>query len=164
MDINFKPGTLQVRRAIRRMKGKGFVESDPKSKQSRRGLTIAPEAVAALEQHCERQTFARKAAGPAWTDHGYVFANSVGGPLEPGNLMRRSFWPRLDRAGLPRTLRFRDIRHTVASLMLKLDEKVIQGQLGHAGIATTANVYSHLSAKKKRDAALRLGSLLAANG
>ncbi len=48
--------------------------------------------------------------------------------------------------------------------MIDLDEnlKVVQEQLGHANIATTANIYGHLSARKKRDAARWLGSLLAA--
>jgi integrase len=42
--------------------------------------------------------------------------------------------------------------------------KAIQEQLGHANIATTANIYGHLSARAKRDAALRLGDALAAEG
>jgi len=47
--------------------------------------------------------------------------------------------------------------------MIDLDEnlKVVQQQLGHADIGTTANIYGHLSAKKKRGAAMRLGDLLA---
>jgi integrase len=48
--------------------------------------------------------------------------------------------------------------------MIDMDEnlKMIQEQLGHADIATTPNIYGHLSARKKRGAALRLGELLAA--
>ena len=107
--------------------------------------------------------FECRKAGEAWEDRGLVFCNALGRPIEAGNLTRRSYWPLLDRAGLPRSVRFHDLRHTVASLMIDLDEnlKVVQEQLGHADIGTTANIYGHLSAKKKRDAALRLGSLLA---
>ena len=50
--------------------------------------------------------------------------------------------------------------------MLELGEnlKAIQEQLGHADMATAANIYGHLSARAKRDAALRLGDALAAKG
>ena len=92
-----------------------------------------------------------------------MFPNRVGGYIEVGNMQCRSYWPLLERAGLARTVRFHNLRHTVASLMIELDEnlKVIQEQLGHADIVTTANIYGHLSARKKRGAALRLGELLA---
>jgi len=163
-DVDLEGGTLQVRRSVRRLKGHGFVEGEPKSKQSRRGLTLHPIAVAALARHRERQAFARRAAAADWEDRDLVFTNRVGGYIEVGNMRRRSYWPLLKRAGLARTVRFHDLRHTVASLMIEMDEnlKVIQEQLGHADIATTANVYGHLSARKKREAALRLGELLAA--
>jgi integrase len=165
-DVDLKAGTLQVRRSVRRLPKRGFVEERPKSETSRRGLTLPPAALVALERHRERQVFERKAASTAWNDLGLVFCNTVGGYVEVGNLKRRSYWPILDRAGLPRSTRLHDLRHTVASLMLDLDEnlKVVQEQLGHADISTTANIYGHLSARKKREAALRLGALLSAGG
>lgn len=49
-----------------------------------------------------------------------VFANEVGRPIESGNLLRRSFWPLLKAAGLPR-IRFHDLRHSAATLMLGLN-------------------------------------------
>jgi integrase len=53
----------------------------------------------------------------AWDDNDLVFANEVGRPIEAASLRNRSFWPLLERAGLPR-IRFHDLRHTAATLML----------------------------------------------
>lgn len=144
----------------------GFAEEPPTTETSRRGHTLPTAAVAALERHRERRAFERKRAGDAWGDRGLVFCNVVGGYVEAVNLKRRTYWPMPDRAGLPRSTRLHDLLHTVASLMINLDEslKAIQELLGHADISTTANIYGCLSAKKKRDAAMRLDSLLAANG
>ena len=61
------------------------------------------------------------------------------------NLTGRSFKPTLKRAGLP-DIRFHDLRHTCATLMLceGVHIKVVQELLGHATIAITLDTYSHL--------------------
>jgi integrase len=55
--------------------------------------------------------------GPAWTDYDTVFTSEVGGPLDGSNILQRYFYPLLEGAGLPR-VRFHDLRHTAATLML----------------------------------------------
>jgi len=74
-----------------------------------------------------------------------VFTNSVGEPLDPDNLVRREFHPALSRAGL-RRIRFHDLRHTYAALLISQGEniKFIQHQMGHASIQTTMDCYGHL--------------------
>ena len=61
------------------------------------------------------------------------------------NMMGRHFRPALEAAGLPR-IRFQDLRHTYASLMIYQGENVvyIQNQLGHSNPTVTLNVYTHL--------------------
>ena len=68
----------------------------------------------------------------------------------------------LKRAGLPR-IRFHDLRHTCASLLVSLDMnmKVIQKYLGHSNMSTTADIYSHLDANATGEAGMKLGKLLA---
>lgn len=66
----------------------------------------------------ERVEEERLGKGEAWHDMGLVFANEIGRPLEAGNVLRRSFWPLLKRAELPH-MRFHDLRHTAATLLLE---------------------------------------------
>lgn len=79
-DVDLTLGSLQVRRTVQRLKGRGIVESEPKSAQGRRRLSLSPLAVIALRQHRARQVEARLAAGSAWDDHDLVFANTFGRP------------------------------------------------------------------------------------
>jgi integrase len=77
------------------------------------------------------------------------------------NLTARSFKRVLKYAGL-RDIRFHDLRHTFATLMLQNGEhpKVVQEMLGHATIAITMDTYSHVLPDMQRDAVARLGVLL----
>ena len=92
---------------------------------------------------------------------GLVFPNEIGRPIERGNLVRRSFQPILDRAGLPR-IRFHDLRHTAATLLLSegTHPKVVQERLGHSTIGVTLDVYSHVLPHMQREAAAKLDRLL----
>jgi integrase len=80
-----------------------------------------------------------------YRDQGLVFASEVGTPLNRHNLGRRSFKPLLERAGLP-DVRFHDLRHTCATLLLSksVHPKFVQELLGHATIAITLDTYSHV--------------------
>jgi integrase len=56
-------------------------------------------------------------AGSEWQDNGLVFTNSKGPPLDAQNVVNGSFKPLLEQAGL-QIIRFHDLRHTCATLML----------------------------------------------
>ncbi len=74
-----------------------------------------------------------------------MFPSGVGTPLSGGNL-NRTFKATLQRAGLPKSTRFHDLRHTCATLLLKqgVHVRFVQELLGHADISLTLNVYSHV--------------------
>jgi integrase len=76
---------------------------------------------------------------------GLVFATQSGTLLHPSNLRDRSFTPLLKKAALP-TIRFHDLRHTCATLLLgrNVNPKVVSEMLGHATIAITLDTYSHV--------------------
>jgi integrase len=90
-----------------------------------------------------------------------VFCNALGRPIEPTNLLHRSFKRLLERAGLSR-IRFHDLRHTYATLALLNGDKpkVVQETLGHASITLTMDTYSHLLPDMQEDAAARMERLL----
>ena len=75
-----------------------------------------------------------------------MFYSTIGTPLSRRNLVRRSFKPLLQKAGLPHTVRFHDLKHTCAPLLLINGEhpKFVQELLGHATISITLNTYSHV--------------------
>lgn len=78
-------------------------------------------------------------------DHGLVFCNELGRPKDASALVSRSFLPLLRCAGLPR-VRFHDLRHTCATLLLKrgVHPKIVQELLGHSSISITLGTYSHV--------------------
>ena len=82
--------------------------------------------------------------------------------LSRHNVYKRSFKPLLERAGLPHTFRFHDLRHTFATLMSCSGGhvKVVQEMLGHATISITLDLYSHVLQDMQEDAVDRLGAML----
>lgn len=99
--------------------------------------------------------------GGAWEDNDLVFPNEIGRPLEASNLLRRSFVPLLTRSRVPR-LRFHDLRHTAATLMLGrgIHPKIVSEMLGHSQISVTLDLYSHVTPTMQRDATAALDAVL----
>jgi len=120
-------------------------------------------AVDALRRHYGRQLKERVEAGPEWIESGLVFCNAKGNPINPSNLRSRSFIPLLKNADLP-LIRFHDLRHTSATLLLGLgtNPKIVQEILGHSQISVTMDVYSHVLPTMQRDAMTDLNNLLIA--
>jgi len=76
-------------------------------------------------------------------------------------MLVRAFWPIRDKAGFPE-LRFHDLRHTAATLMLEagVDLKRVSERLGHSTINITADRYLHVTPAMDRAAADAVGRLL----
>ncbi len=150
-DVDLPGRALAVTGSLQRVTGLGQLRSDPKTAASRRRVPLVPRAVAALRRHRDAQTAGRERAGEWWQDHGLVFCTTLGTPLEAGNVLRRSFRPLLERAGLP-PIRFHDLRHTAATLMLSegVPVKVASEVLGHSTTAITADTYQHVTEAMQR--------------
>jgi integrase len=142
-DADLDRGTLRVGRALVREGGRHIV-GETKTKRGRRRVNLTPRTVAALKAHRKGQLEQRVKVGSLYEDHGLIFASEKGTPLSPENLVKRSFKPLLKRAGLPE-IRFHDLRHTCATLLLGrgVHPKIVQELLGHATIAMTLDTYSH---------------------
>jgi integrase len=85
-------------------------------------------------------------ASPPRDRDAFVFTAPKGGPLRHHNFYKRQFCPALVRAGLPAQIRFHDLRHTCASLLIAqgAHPKAIQAHLGHSSIQVTMDRYGHL--------------------
>lgn len=94
-----------------------------------------------------------------------VFPNRDGKPEHPDNLRRRVFYPSLRRAGL-RRIRFHDLRHNFASLLIaqNVNVKVISVLMGHSSIKVTLDVYGHLLPNATEEVAERLGRFVFGSG
>jgi integrase len=146
-DIDLERGTITVVRSLR-----GADTGGPKSKTSRRSVVLFDETIAALRAHRTRQLEERLLAGTMWQDGDLVFPNEFGAFQSPQRLRDR-LKAILDRSGLPR-IRFHDLRHSAATNWLKGDmhPKVASERLGHASVAITLDLYSHVTATMQREA------------
>ena len=141
-DVDLESGVLRVGRALVREGGR-YRLGETKTKRGHRSIRLAPRAVSALGTHRKRQLEERMRLGDLYEDHGLVFATRKGTSVNPENLVKRSFKPLLERAGLPE-IRFHDLRHTCATLLGRgVHPKLVQELLGHATIAMTLDTYSH---------------------
>jgi integrase len=95
----------------------------------------------------------------------WIFCNSDGGPLDMQNLKNRHFNKCLEAAKL-RRIRFHDLRHTFASLLIGNGEPLayVKDQLGHSSIRVTVDVYGHLVPGANRQAVNRLPAAKSATG
>ena len=98
--VDLDNGHLSVVATRLRVNRLGVVESEPKTERSRRRVSFGPSAVQEFMRVRERQRADREAAGPAWRETGYVFANALGNPLDP-ELPSREFKRLVKRLGLP---------------------------------------------------------------
>jgi integrase len=136
--------------------------TEPKSERSRRTVSLPGIVAAALRAHRTRQLEERLKVGPAWEEQGLVFATPIGTPLDPRNV-HREFRALVKQATLP-AIRFHDLRHTAASLLLAqgVAPRTIMETLGHSQISLTMDTYSHLMPALRADAAAKMDEILSA--
>jgi integrase len=94
--------------------------------------------------HTEHAKLSRNYSAGKSQDRDLIFCTPSGTPLDRGNVVKRDFWPLLKQAGM-RGIRFDDLRHTYATLLIAQGEspKYIQAQMGHASIQGTMDRYGH---------------------
>lgn len=143
-DVDLEQQTLRVVRAFKAEPG-GWVEGPPKSRRSRRTITLPAEVVAALRPLVDGKP------GDA-----LVFTTPTGNVVYPGNLRDRVWRPACQRAGITPIPRLHDLRHTHVSWLIALGIPLptIQARLGHEDIRTTIGTYGHLLPDAARQAAL----------
>jgi integrase len=143
-DVDLEERTVRVRKTLTLAKG-GPRLTEPKTRGSRRQIRFTSGAVEALERHRERQEAEGAAAGGKWNDWGLVFCTRRGTPIRRDNLHDKHWKPLLKKCGLP-DVRFHDLRHTCATLLLTkgVHPKIVSEMLGHSSIAITLDTYSHV--------------------
>ncbi len=141
-DVDLEAGTLAVRRSL---DVDGTFKS-PKNRAAKRTLRLTARALDALKAHKALQNAERLRAGARWQDHGLVFPNTLGKPMNAGNLYRREFQPLLERAGLTdEGFTIHSLRHTFATTLADkgVHPSTAQKMLGHSDIRMTLAIYTH---------------------
>jgi len=152
-DIDLDRGSLAVRRTLSRGKGGTWELSQPKTASGRRSIALPASCVTSLRKHKATQNAERLRLGEIWDDQDFVFTNRTGGPLHVNSLALQ--FAKLTKATALPKIRFHDLRHTSATLLLAqgVNPKIVQERLGHADISMTLNRYSHVTPDMQRLAA-----------
>lgn len=155
-DIDLDGRSLVVRHTLTREAGTWMLRQ-PKTPHSRRTVRLAPAVVDALRAHYLAEAQRLLALGHRIGPETLVFSDRWGDPVNPWHVTERAFKPLLRRAGLPE-VRFHDLRHSFASMMLSGGARVdvVSRMLGHASPAVTLNVYAHILPGDEDEAVARL--------
>ncbi|MBR6120373.1 MAG: site-specific integrase, partial [Oscillospiraceae bacterium] len=157
--IDFEVGTITINHTVTSttIDGKKTVieQDSAKTKSSLRTLPLVGSFRKYFEDVKAAQEFNKKVCGNCYNHEydGYIFVDELGERLNPDWLT--AAFPRfVEKHGLPR-MRFHDLRHSCASLLLAngVPLKQIQEWLGHSDFSTTANIYAHLDYRSKLSSA-----------
>jgi integrase len=144
-DIDFEAGTISVRQTVEpaAVKGGSLIVGPPKTEHSARTFRAPERIVALLWEQRRRQEARRVVHGGPW-EGDLVLCRDGGCPILPDTLNDWHAKARA-RAGLPREIRFHDLRHTYATNSLRAGVSVttVSRRLGHSSVSVTLNVYSH---------------------
>jgi integrase len=137
-----------------------YIFKEPKTSHSRRLVSMTPKLAGFLREYRQERKALCHQLGVELSLDDLVFANIEGKPLDP-SMLSHNFGKIAKRADLP-GVRFHDLRHTFASLMLLrgAKPKVISEALGHSSVAFTMDVYSHIIEGMQSDAMALLDEVL----
>lgn len=153
--IDFNRGTLTVKRTVTQVKIDGkyqIIEQDSaKTKSSLRTLPLVGSFREYFMEVKKAQEINKKVCGNCYNHKydGYIFVDELGERMKPDYLT--SYFPEYIQKHGMKKMRFHDLRHSCASLLLAngVPLKQIQEWLGHSDFSTTANIYAHLDYTSK---------------
>lgn len=160
-DVDLEARTLSVRHSLKRRERRYDLGDLKTGTKARRTLPLPAHVVEALRVHRDRQAFERAAAGDLWDGiDDLVFRDRYGRPRNNSGVTKR-FQKTLRELGI-RQVRFHDLRHTCATVLLEagVELKIVQEILGHSTIQTTGNIYAHVTDRSKRDSIALVGQIL----
>lgn len=162
-DVDLAAGRIAIRQTLLEVNYKTHF-GEPKTKGSRRSVSIDATTITALVDHRERQLAERLPTLEPSTDAALdlVFTQTDGRPMQPQNVSQ-AFGNTLRRLGLP-VIRLHDLRHTSATLALGagIHPKVVSERLGHSNIMITLETYSHVIPGLHEAAADQLAAVISA--
>ena len=162
--VDFKNKTITIKHKVTEAMVDGkltlIIKDKLKTKSSNRTLPLLPQVEERLLAEKSRQKQNKKLCKKSYEDNGYIFVNDLGRQIKPG-FVSNHFALLLEKQGL-RKIRFHDLRHSCASLLLSLGipMKQIQDWMGHSNFSTTADLYAHLDYTSKRESGVAIAGAL----
>ncbi len=160
-DVDFEGNSISVQRSLvwKGAPAQGWLLAPPKTERGRRRITIPTSLGNSLSALRKRQDQIMIKTGASYENSDFVFTNRCGRPFR---FITKVFKVALKQAGLPKTIRLYDLRHTSATLLLKAGEhiKVVSERLGHSGIWITLDTYIHVLPGMDSDASDHIEILL----
>jgi integrase len=164
-DVDLESGLMRVRRTLQRINGE-FLFGEPKSRRSRRIITLPTVCSQALRRHRDvaaaRGDVTQRAPLPHQPPD-LIFTTRSGRPIDPQSI-NKAFARLLKRAAVNPS-RVHDLRHTCASLLLLdgVSDREVMELLGHSSTYITMNIYAHVLDESKRRLAARIDNLFSDN-
>ncbi len=159
-DLDWQKKTITIQRQLKRLfRGEGYF-SPPKTRNGRRSVMLGDVTLAKLREQWERLKVLRQMAGSLWQENDLIFPSSIGTPKNQSNLYRE-FKELIRQSGLP-DIRFHDLRHTAATLLLNhgVPPIVVSRRLGHYKVSMTLDIYGHLMPEIQDTAAKLIDELI----
>lgn len=151
-DVDWIRGTIKVSRQIQDIPGLGSVAGEPKTYAGTRIILLGESILNELREH-KRRIEQESKLSIVWRDNDLILPSTVGTPFAHKDV-HQDFTETLHSANL-RRIRFHDLRHTAASLMLNhgVPALVVSKILGHSNPSVTLNVYAHSTLDMQSQAA-----------
>jgi integrase len=167
-DLDFDSHTVSIERTIHResiLQPDGsrigrIVVAPPKTASSRRVNQLSEPLIDVLVRHQMEQAIVRSLADDDWENSDYVFTNDRGNPLDESKFSKR--WSRFLRENGLRRIRFHDVRHSFATILIEEDSgnlASVSKALGHSSIGITMDIYAK-TARIDTQATSRMSELL----
>lgn len=157
-DVDFEKGLINIKQTLSH-DGKIFI-SGAKTKSSLRTINLPLSAIIVLKARKLTVSKEKLSLGPIYQDLDLVTCTQHGTPFNPANI-RRTFKRIIKFADVPE-IRFHDLRHTHATLLLSkgINVKVISERLGHSNIKVTLDTYSHVLPSMQAEVARKLDEII----
>lgn len=151
-NVNLNDGTIRISKTLSSTK-QGIVFTEPKTKNSNRKIAISKSVVEILKRNKVEQLKNKMRLGNSYKDNNMVCCKENGDFIDPKNFSR-DFHNLVVKSGI-KNIRFHDLRHTHASLLVKLGvhPKEISTRLGHSDVSITMNIYSHIYEETDKETA-----------
>lgn len=160
--VDLEAGTIDVCQSLSYARGVGYIIKEPKTKSSVRKVSLPPSIVPDVKALKIQSAKERMVAADLWEggERFFVFSSWNGKPLYPSSV--KTWWSRFTKRHSLRYIRFHDLRHTSATLLINkgVHAKIISERLGHANILTTMNIYGHALRTADQEAAKHFDNLI----
>jgi integrase len=159
-DVDWINRTLFVVRQAFMPEGGGYKFVEPKTKNGKRMVDLSSADIKILRLQFAKVNELCRFAGDRWTENDLVFPSIVGTPQSRWNI-EKEFKKFIEAAGVP-VIRFHDLRHTAASLMLNhgVEAFIVSRRLGHSTVQITMDLYGHILPGAQRHAADLMSELI----